>query len=127
MTPSFGEAMRMMRSHDAQRQEDGFRLLQPHAAEYLDELIEEFELEREDHGLRCWLLELIGDAASPRALPLLAGQLDSGDASLRDWAAVGLASLDTREARTLLWRARSNRGIGSRCGSEADARGRLRG
>jgi hypothetical protein len=111
MKPSFGEAMRMMRSHDAQRQEDGFHLLRPHAAEYLDELIEQFELEREDHGLRCWLLELIGDAASPRALPLLAAQMGSADASLRDWAAAGLAKLDTREARTLLWRARSSGAI----------------
>lgn len=65
MPQIFREAMGLMRSHDPQRQEDGFHLLLPHAADHLDELIAQFEQEQDDHGLRCWLLELIGAAESP--------------------------------------------------------------
>lgn len=112
MARGFREAMRMMRSHDPQRQEDGFHQLLPHAADYLDELIAQFEQEQDDHGLRCWLLELIGAARSPTALPVLSAQLDSDDEALRDWAVAGLKKLDTSEVRTLLWRARANGTIG---------------
>jgi SRSO17 transposase len=108
MTRSFPEAMRLMRSRDPQRQEDGFHQLLPHAAEHLDELIEQFEHEQDDHGLRCWLLELIAAAASPAALPTFAAQLNGPDEALRDWAAVGLSKLNTPEARTLLRQARVN-------------------
>ena len=48
-----------------------------------------------DHGLRCWLLELIGAAPSPAALPVLGAQLGSNDESLRDRAVAGLKKLDT--------------------------------
>lgn len=108
MARGFREAMQLMRSHDPQRREDGFHQLLPHAADHLDELIAEFELEQDDHGLRCWLLELIGAARSPAALPLLRTQLDSDDESLRHWASTGLTKLNTHEARALLWRARAN-------------------
>jgi hypothetical protein len=37
----FEQAMRLMRRHDPQQQEDGFFLLSAHAAEHLDELIAE--------------------------------------------------------------------------------------
>lgn len=106
----FRKAMRLMRRHDPQYQEDGFFLLQPHAADYVDELIEEFEQEN-DHGLRCWLLELIGEARSPAALPVLGTQLHSSDPALQDWAVKGLTKLDTHEARTLLYKARANKEI----------------
>ena len=100
----FRAAMRLMRRRDPQAREDGFFLLQPHAAEFVDELIAEFDAEQ-DHGLQCWLLELIGDARSSAALPLLAAQLAGEDPALRDWAVKGLGKLDTREARTLLYEA----------------------
>ncbi|QWF79084.1 HEAT repeat domain-containing protein [Amycolatopsis sp. CA-230715] len=102
------EAMRLMRKRDPQTAEDGFHLLRPHAAEHVDELLHEFEQERADQGLRCWLLELIGEARSPAALPTLAAQSHSEDESLRFWAIHGLELLDTREARTALYRARAN-------------------
>lgn len=107
MDPSFREAMRLMRSRDPQRREDGFHQLLPHAADHLDELVMQFEQEN-DHGLRCWLLELIGAARSPAALPVLSAQLATNDESLRDWAVAGLEKLNTPEARALLWRARAN-------------------
>lgn len=100
--------MRLMRRRDPQLSEDGFAMLRPHAREYLPELMTEFEHEQ-DHGLRCWLLELVGEARDERALPLLAEQLSSLDESLRDWAVRGLRQLDTHQARQLLYRARANR------------------
>ena len=108
MTQEFHKAQRLMRSSDPQRREDGYHLLLPHAAGHIGELITQFEQEHDDHGLRCWLLELIGAARSPDALPVLSAQLDSGDESLRDHAVAGLQKLDTPEARTLLWHARAN-------------------
>ncbi|MEW2507163.1 HEAT repeat domain-containing protein [Amycolatopsis sp. NPDC047767] len=108
MADTFDTALRMMRRANRQTREDGFQLLLASAAEHVGELIAEFERETEDHGLRCWLLELIGAAASPEALPVLAAQLDSPDEALRSWTIRGLERLNTPEARTALWRARAN-------------------
>lgn len=108
LTDRFQHAIWLMRRRDPQTKEDGFDLLRPHAAEHLDELIAAFTNERDDHGLRCWLLELIGEARSPRALPVLVAQLHSDDESLRSWAIRGLEQLDTKPARTELWKARAN-------------------
>jgi HEAT repeat protein len=84
----------------------GFGLLRDRAGLYLDDLITAFHQET-DHGLRCWLLELIGEARSPRAVPLLEEELRDPDEALRSWAVRGLERLDTREARTILFHARS--------------------
>lgn len=99
--------MRLMRRHDPQQQEDGFDLLRAHAGEHLDDLIAEFHRES-DPGLRCWLLELVGHARSPYALPLLTAQLHGPDEALRHWAVAGLRLLDSHEARQALYRARAN-------------------
>ena len=93
-----------MRRHDPQAREEGFHLLLPVAAEHVDELIDAFEDEQDDHGLRCWLLELIGAARSPKTLPVLEAQLNSADEALRQWAVHGLGHLNTEETRRLLWR-----------------------
>jgi HEAT repeat protein len=100
--------MRLMRRNDPQAAEDGFDLLLPHAGDHVEELIAEFLAEPDDHGLRCWLLELIGEARSPLALPILVEQLNGEDESLRFWAARRLRALDSRPARETLWRARRN-------------------
>jgi len=67
----------------------------------VEPLIEDFAREQ-DHGLKCWLLELIGEARSPKAFATLSEQLDSADESLRAWAIRGLRTLDTPEARQRL-------------------------
>lgn len=108
MVQGFDAAMRLMRSRDPQRQEDGFAQLRVHAADYIAALIEQFENEQQDQGLRRWLLGLIAEAESPAALPVLAAQLDSADESLRESAITGLTRLTTPEARSTLWRARAN-------------------
>jgi hypothetical protein len=104
----FERAMREMRSRDPQRREDGFDFLREHADSFVEELIAEFAAERDDHGLRCWLLELVAEARSPRAFSLLTSELWNSAESLRFWAIRGLEMLDTREARTALYRAKAN-------------------
>ncbi len=107
MASHFDQAMQLMRRHNPQDQEDGFGLLRSRAGEYISELLAEFGREH-DHGLRCWLLELIGEARSERALPLLTEQLHATDPALRDWAIHGLQKLDTPAARYALYKARTN-------------------
>lgn len=101
MTRRFREAMWLMRRHDPQRNEDGYHMLLPVAHEHVDELIEAFQEEHDDHGLRCWLLELIGEARSEKALPVLAEQLNSSDEQLQAQAERGLKLLNSKEARRL--------------------------
>jgi hypothetical protein len=107
VTGLFEQAMWKMRRHNPQTGEDGYHELLPHAATHLDELIREFRAEQDDHGLRCWLLELIAEARSPRALAVLVDQLDNPDEALRSRAVRGLELLDTTEARRALRHARS--------------------
>src|SRR3954466_1759432 len=97
--------MAAMRRRNPQIAEDGFDRLRAMAGDHVDELIEEYHRET-DHGVRCWLLELIGEARAERAYDTLAAELDSTDESLRDWAEHGLRLLDTPSARRLLWERR---------------------
>ncbi|TCM38896.1 HEAT repeat domain-containing protein [Kribbella sp. VKM Ac-2568] len=102
MVDQFAGGMSLMRKHDPQLQEDGFGLVQEVAAERLDDLIAAYGVEQ-DHGMKCWLLELIGEVRTPAALPVLSNAPTGQDQLLRDWARRGLELLNTKEARTLLW------------------------
>jgi hypothetical protein len=104
--PGFQRCMWMMRRHNPQTQEEGFGALRPRAREHVQELIHEFRTEN-DHGLRCWLLELIGDAESEDTFEILAEQLRGPDPAFRSWAILGLERLESKAARRLLWEARS--------------------
>lgn len=108
VTKRFEQAMQLMRRHDPQAREDGFQALLRCADEHVEELMAAFGREHDDRGLRCWLLELIGEARSPLALSTLAHQLYSDDESLRSWAVRGLEKLDTKPARQELRKARAN-------------------
>jgi hypothetical protein len=99
--------MAMMRKRNAVIQEDGFHWLRPHAAEFVEELIAEFNAEQKDHGLRCWLLELIGEARDARALPLMVELLGSNDDRFRGRAIAALRLLNTSESRRILFEANS--------------------
>jgi hypothetical protein len=105
---NFPKCLEMMRQRDPQTQEDGFSMLLRHSAEYVPELIRAFGTET-DHGLRCWILELIGSAKSSVAFRFLAEQLRSDDERFRFWAIRGLERLNTKEARTLLYHATKDR------------------
>ena len=98
----FTRGMAMMQKHDPLVQEYGFGLVKGVAAEHVYELIAAYS--KETHrGLRCWLLELLGESRSPEALPVFVDALASPDDSIRDWGRAGLEKLDTKDARTL-WR-----------------------
>jgi hypothetical protein len=101
----FDQAMQQMRKQDVRVREDAFDFLREHADAYVDELIEEFAAELDDQGLRCWLLELIAEARSGKALEVFRDQLQSTDESLRFWAVRGLEMLDSREAAQALHQA----------------------
>ncbi|MFB4308501.1 hypothetical protein [Actinomadura sp. GTD37] len=98
--------MEAMRGTEPRGREDAFDFLREHADAYVDELIEEFTAER-DQGLRCWLLELLAEARSAKALEVFRGQLESLDESSQFWAVRGLEMLDTREAEQALHQARA--------------------
>jgi hypothetical protein len=101
--PGFEACLKMMRNRrNPQEMEDGFSYLRERAAEFVPELMSEFGAEL-DSGLKCWLLELIGEARNAQSLELLIAQLDAPDESLREWAKVGLKELNTRESRKALF------------------------
>ncbi|TDD73283.1 HEAT repeat domain-containing protein [Actinomadura darangshiensis] len=104
----FEQAMERMRGTDVRVRDDAFDFLREHADTCADELIAEFAADRDDHGLRCRLLELIAEARSPKALDVFRDQLDGTDESLRFWAVRGLEMLDTREAERVLDEARAD-------------------
>ncbi len=83
---SFKYFMRMMRGKVGRTgigntPEDGFFYLQSRASEYIDELLAEFQVEQEP-GMRFWLIELIAEAQSPKALPTLVECLRGEEADL---------------------------------------------
>jgi hypothetical protein len=91
-----------MRSRDAMTQEEGFHILLPQAYKYTPQLMEAV-VQENDHGLSCWLLELLSEARNPAALPLFLEYLHSDNTSLRNWAIRGLKLLNTKETRRILW------------------------
>ena len=76
-------------------------MLLAHASKFPEELIAEFRAET-DHGLKCWLLELLADARSEKAFGLFHEQLDASNLTFRDWAVKGLRRLNTKESKKLL-------------------------
>ncbi|WP_395647548.1 HEAT repeat domain-containing protein [Terricaulis sp.] len=100
--PTFKEALALMRSRNAMDAEGGFLEVQRMAREHVAELMAAFAVEPQD-GVRCWLLELIGEARAPEAFALLCEQSASADESLRSWAVRGLQMLGTPDARAFLY------------------------
>jgi len=99
--------MQGLRERDTQGRERAFDFLREHADAYVDDLVAEFAAE-EDQGLRCWLLELLAEARSAKALDVFRRELESPDESLQFWAVRGLEMLDSREAEQVLEQARAD-------------------
>lgn len=99
--------MQAMRERDPRGREHAFDFLREHADAYVDELVAEFAVE-EDRQLRCWLLELLAEARSGKALEVFRGELESPDESLQFWAVRGLEMLDSRESEHVLDQARAD-------------------
>lgn len=91
-----------MRSRDALKAEDAFHFLLPRAGENVDALIQAFDTEK-SRSVRCWLLELIGEARAERAFDMLCKNAVADDEALRSWGIRGLKKLDTPAARSFLW------------------------
>ena len=102
--PGFERCVKMMRHSNPAVNEEGFGWLEPRAAEYLSQLIAAFWNE-DNAKIQYWLTELIGAAKSPDAMPFLLERLRDEDEAIRDGAVRGLRLLNTKEARTALWRA----------------------
>lgn len=100
MGNDFARGMAMIHKHDPQVKEGGFGLVKGVAAAHVHELIGAYTDET-DRGVRCWLLESLGEARSSEALPVIVDALASPDDSIRDWGQAGLEKLDTKDARTL--------------------------
>ena len=100
--PAFADLMDMMRNGNPQVAEDGFAYLKPRAKKHIDELIVVLATET-NHAMKCWLLELIGEARTERAFVALCAFARSDDGSLREWAVRGLEKLNTKQARTFLF------------------------
>jgi hypothetical protein len=97
----------MRSSRDPSVREEAFWLLRSQAAELVAELRMAYEAET-DHGTKCWLLELLGEAHDPSLEDLFESALNEPDESLPIWAARGLRDLDTKTARRILWRHSQN-------------------
>jgi hypothetical protein len=106
--PSVDECLKLMRSRDAMTAEEGFHLLLCQAGDHVERLIAEFEAETR-RDMRCWLLELIGEARSELALDLLIREARLRDKSLVTWAVRGLENLDTPAARQALYDLRTGK------------------
>jgi hypothetical protein len=100
--PSFQVLLTEMRSRDALKAEGAFHFLLPRAADHIEDLIEAFEHEQ-SHGVRCWLLELIGEARTERGFDILRTHAVSEDEALRSWAIRGLQNLGSPTARSVLF------------------------
>lgn len=96
------QGLAKMASRNPQTAEEGFAILAAIATDHVEELIGAFE--REDrHDLRCWLIELIGAARSPKAFETLCAQTQSDSEAIKKWAVWGLTELNTKDARTFLF------------------------
>jgi hypothetical protein len=80
--------------------------LRKYANTYIEDLISEFR-NVTDPGVRQYLLELIGEARSPKALPVLTEVIQGDEEPSWSWAIYGLRDLESREARKVLWEAKS--------------------
>jgi hypothetical protein len=86
--------------------ESAYFALQKYANTHIEDLISEFR-SATNPGVRQYLLELIGEARSPKSLPILTEVLQSDEEPLWSWAIYGLRDLKSHEARKVLWEAKS--------------------
>lgn len=76
-----------------------------HALIVLDDLYAAYH--KVEPFIQAYIVEAIGAARIPAALPFLVEQLRSPSAYVRRWALWGIGHLDTRESRRALWEAQS--------------------
>jgi len=84
-------------------QKDGFHWLLPRAHNFINDLIVEFRLE-ENIGTKCWILELLAESKAIEGFEILKENLLNEIKSFRMLAIRGMRNLDTKEARTELFK-----------------------
>ena len=101
MTPAeFEEAIRMLRSSDAETYEEGFNWLESedNLLMYIQTMADRLQLE-EDPRMRSTFVELIGNADLEEYVPLLVKELSHRDRLVRSWAYGVLSRSDHECAR----------------------------
>jgi hypothetical protein len=78
--------------------------IEQHSKTNPSELIEAVEREK-NFWVRRILLGILDDIAAPRAIPIFTKILESGEEDEYDYAVRGLRRIDTKEARTILFKA----------------------
>lgn len=99
--PGFKACMKLLRSKDGWTQEGAYHTLLPHAAEYLDDFIAEFS-KPENFRIQDWIIELIGESPSPKALEFLRDQLFENDPRNKSWVIYRLVNFRPFELRQLI-------------------------
>jgi len=108
--PGVSACVELLRRHNVKGEylDDVMGDLQEHASTNIEDLLAAFRAET-DSRVRTLLLSVIAETRSPAALPIFAEILLGDDEELQVWAARGLHVLNTKDARKLLWEARSRR------------------
>jgi hypothetical protein len=97
----FHYAIECLRSPDSLLYDEGYHTLQGEfLRQHLDAVIELWRSET-DPVMRGRLMELLGDSAEPRVVPLLESELASDEAEVRRWALHALDRVATPEAQAL--------------------------
>ena len=104
--PGIAQGLTLLRHRKGGYWEAVFGDFETHAPELLDELIQVCR-DTSNADIRWMLLEIIGGVQSTTALTLFTDYLTDPDERVRWWAAYGLHALNTKEARTFLWDART--------------------
>jgi|GEM_PF-3994899 len=98
---SFAVCMEFMCHPDPEKKQHGFHALRQNVATFLPLILHALERET-NHGIQCWLLELVVIGKEPSTIPLLASYLYHKDDSLRYWAKTGLKDFGTRQALRII-------------------------
>jgi hypothetical protein len=97
----FRSCLRRLYSRDPVTYEGAYLEILPRVRQYVPELIAELG-HVQDAYTRGKLIELLGDAQDPCALPALARELEHSDQNVRQWAVTALTALCRPEADELV-------------------------
>ena len=93
--------MARLRSRDALTYEAAYDEILPHVRAYVPQLLDELA-RTPDAFTRGKLIELLGDAQDPAAIPALGRELDHPDQNVRQWAVTALVATCRPEAAALV-------------------------
>jgi HEAT repeat protein len=98
---NFTDCLRRIRSRDPLTYEAAYHELLPYVGNYVPELLAALD-DASDAYTRGKLIELLGRAEDPAAIPVLARELEHSDQAVRQWAVTSLVALCRPEADALV-------------------------